>query len=221
MYTGTVNNTVATSAVRQTRGLVLTWEGQVLPAYYSAATGGTGQDAVIAFSDGADIPPLRGRKHEDFESACPNYRWGPISRNRIELSRRFADWGRENKHAVAGIGDIESIAIGARNSAGRPTRFDVTDNAGKKFVLMAEEFRFACNNEAAGLPKVEMPQNLKSSHVSVQVGKTNVVFSEGKGFGHGVGLSQWGAQGMAHRGHDFRKILAYYYPGAEVSRAYK
>ena len=71
------------------------------------------------------------------------------------------------------------------------------------------------------LPKVEMPQNLKSSHVSVQVGKTNVVFSEGKGFGHGVGLSQWGAQGMAHRGHDFRKILAYYYPGAEVSRAYK
>lgn len=221
MYTGTVNNPVATSAVRQTRGLVLTWESQVLPAYYSAATGGTGQDAVAAFADGADIPPLRGRQQGDFESACPNYRWGPITRNRIELSRRFADWGRENRDPISEIGDIEKIAITAKNAAGRPTQFSVVDVSGKKFTLMAEEFRFACNNDAPGQPKLSFAQMLKSSHVQVQVTRAGVVFSDGRGFGHGVGMSQWGAQGMALKGNDFRRILAYYYPGAEVTRAYK
>ena len=38
----------------------------------------------------------------------------------------------------------------------------------------------------------------------------------GQGFGHGVGMSQWGAHGLAKQGSDFRSILLHYYRGAEV-----
>ena len=41
----------------------------------------------------------------------------------------------------------------------------------------------------------------------------------GRGFGHGVGMSQWGAQGMARAGDSFDKILTHYYPGIAVERA--
>jgi stage II sporulation protein D len=40
---------------------------------------------------------------------------------------------------------------------------------------------------------------------------------EGRGFGHGVGLSQFGAKGMAERGYTAAQILAHYYPGAVVA----
>ena len=39
---------------------------------------------------------------------------------------------------------------------------------------------------------------------------------EGRGWGHGVGLSQFGARGMAERGHPYAQILAHYYPGASL-----
>ena len=44
---------------------------------------------------------------------------------------------------------------------------------------------------------------------------TRAVFS-GRGLGHGVGMSQWGAQGMAQQGHTYREILLHYYPGIEL-----
>ena len=40
---------------------------------------------------------------------------------------------------------------------------------------------------------------------------------EGRGSGHGVGMCQWGAEGMARAGFNYRDILSHYYPGTEVS----
>ena len=45
-------------------------------------------------------------------------------------------------------------------------------------------------------------------------------FYDGKGFGHGVGLSQWGAQARAKKGQPAEAILEFYYPGAKIYRAY-
>jgi len=42
----------------------------------------------------------------------------------------------------------------------------------------------------------------------------------GKGYGHGVGLCQWGVRGSALRGMDYKQILKKYYPGAEVRKIY-
>lgn len=219
-YGGRVSNAKALDAARETRGQVLAWDGSVLPAYYSAASGGAGQDAVIAFPDGADIPPLRGRVQGGWDAQCRFYRWGPIVRGRAELARRIAEWGRFNGHPVAGLRDIASIQVTALSTAGRPAQFTVADSSGRRYTLRPEDFRFACNQEGAGQPKLSETQTLKSSHVSVQVSGDTVRFVDGKGFGHGVGLSQWGAEAMAEKGYDAHSILAFYYPGATVQKLY-
>ena len=47
-----------------------------------------------------------------------------------------------------------------------------------------------------------------------------IEFANGKGFGHGVGLCQWGAQGKALRGWKAEQILGFYYPGASIYKLY-
>lgn len=46
-----------------------------------------------------------------------------------------------------------------------------------------------------------------------------VFLISGRGWGHGVGMSQWGANGFARRGHDYRRILAHYYRGTTIGKA--
>lgn len=219
-YGGAAATLKSRSAVEATRGLVLTWQGKVIPAYYSSSTGGTGQDAAIAIRNAPDIPPLRGAFHGTDSAASPNFRWGPIRRDRADLSRRLAGWGKANHHAIANLRTLRAIAITASNSVSRPTQFTVTDTSGTRYVLGPEEFRFACNFEGAGLPALPEAAKLRSSYVEVQVKGDVVEFPLGRGYGHGVGLCQWGAQGLALRGHKAAAILAAYYPGATLERAY-
>ena len=65
-------------------------------------------------------------------------------------------------------------------------------------------------------PKVFRSTQLTS--VSLEDGSLIV---SGKGFGHGVGMSQWGAYTMAQQGEDYRAILAHYYVGAELVNAWE
>jgi stage II sporulation protein D len=46
-------------------------------------------------------------------------------------------------------------------------------------------------------------------------------FVRGRGFGHGVGMCQCGAEGMARQGKTAQQILSYYYPGSSIVRVYK
>ncbi len=218
-YAGATANARARQAVRQTHGVVLTYRGRVLPAYYASSCGGLGQDAAIAFPNQPDTPPLVALNHGDWCAQSPSYRWGPLTRSCHDLARRFAAWGRRHKHAIAKIQAITSIRISATNAVGRPSRFGVTDAAGHTFHLSPEQFRFACNHRATGLPPLPKPLRLKSSYLSVRV-QGDVVRFTGRGHGHGVGLCQWGTHGMAKRGHNAQAILAFYYPGVQIERAY-
>lgn len=62
-------------------------------------------------------------------------------------------------------------------------------------------------------------EHLYSERFSVVL-KGGVAHFEGRGFGHGVGLCQWGARGMADEGRGYRQILQHYYKGAKVRRIY-
>jgi len=58
-------------------------------------------------------------------------------------------------------------------------------------------------------------ETVKSTLFAVALDGSIARFS-GRGYGHGVGMSQWGAKGMAEQGHTARQILAFYYPGATL-----
>lgn len=219
VYGGAVAHAKAVEAVKRTRGQVLTYRGRVLPAYYSSASGGAGQDGHVAFPGQRDLPPLRGRNQGAWDVLSPQFRWGPVVRDRDELAQRLVAWGQANQHAVGNLRGLAQIVVSRRSASGRPAQFTVVDNAGQRFILGPEQFRFACNSPAAGLAALTKEQQLKSSYVTIAATGGGFRF-EGHGYGHGVGLSQWGAQHMALRGYGSRSILAFYYPGAQVVKAY-
>lgn len=222
-YAGANASLKARNAVAQTRGMVLVYDGRIVPGYYSSTCGGAAQDASIAFPNGEDIPPLRGGLRTAWCNQSKKFRWGPFARDRTMLSKRIASWGVENENKLASLGLITHIQVTQRNAGNRPAQFAITDDRGRTYTLGPEEFRFACNFAAGGssqLSKLPASQTLYSSHVDVTVMGNMVQFANGHGYGHGVGLCQFGAQGMAVAGLQPEQILQTYYPGAGIQRAY-
>ncbi|MCC6679789.1 MAG: SpoIID/LytB domain-containing protein [Phycisphaeraceae bacterium] len=216
VYGGRASNPTAIAAAAQTRGQVLTYQGRVVEAFYSSSSGGATQDATCAFVDRPgwfDIPPLRGRTH-GWGTQATYYQWNPFSVDAATAASRMAQWGRNNRHAIAGLSGLRDVSITQRSGSGRPAQFTITDAAGRRYLLWAEQFRHAVNT---GAPS---DQQLRSSNVQVRVAGGRVQFLGGRGYGHGVGLDQWAAQDMAQRGHDERAILATFYHQAHISRAY-
>jgi SpoIID/LytB domain protein len=119
---------------------------------------------------------------------------------------------------LAALQSIRSINIMAVNAANRPTRLAIHDSTGHVLQLRAEDFRRAVNYAREGEPTPK--DRLNSSHLlKVTVKGTEIQFV-GQGFGHGVGMCQFGAQSMARSGANALLILRTYYPGAAVVRAY-
>jgi stage II sporulation protein D len=131
----------------------------------------------------------------------------------------LAAWGKAQQRPIATINAISEISVAKRNTYGRPTGFTIADTAGQRYAFSPELFRIACNYSSPELPPLPKGSTLKSSHVSIQI-KNEDIFIRGQGHGHGVGMCQWGAQAMARKGYDHEKILAFYYPGANLERAY-
>ncbi len=218
-YAGAGAHNRARRAVRDTRGLVLTYRNRVLPAYYSSSCGGVGQDASVAFPYGQNIRPLRGYNHGAWCAKSTRFRWGPVTRSRLHLQQRLAAWGHTNRHAIANLKTIATITVSSRNAVSRPARFTVTDITGQSYGLPAESFRFACNYQAPSVQRLSDAARLKSSDVDVHL-NGDMILITGRGYGHGVGLCQWGAQALARAGHQEYTILSFYYPGAGVTKAY-
>ncbi|MEQ9453924.1 MAG: SpoIID/LytB domain-containing protein [Phycisphaeraceae bacterium] len=220
VYTGGTEAAKPLAAAEATRGVLLVYQGAVVPAFYSADSGGIAQSAWDAFGDVVQMAPLRARMHYDVGADSPHARWGPIDRSLATLSDRIVAWGVANNHAVGRKRGLVNLEVTERTVGGRPVQFAVVDLDGAVYTLRAEQFRNACNFARSPLPALDRSQVLKSSFVEVAVEGSRVVFSNGRGFGHGVGLSQWGAQDMAERGYDHDEILGFYYPGAELRKVY-
>lgn len=222
-YIGTTSNQRALDAVAASRGVVLTYGNDILPAYYSSSCGGVGQDAAIAFPNAKHIEPLSARNHGKWCSKSAQFRWGPVDRNRKQLAARIADWGKQRQRSIGHMKDIAQIRVKSTNKIGRPAWFAVIDSTGKEYVLRCEDFRFACNHQPgsgqSAFSRLPSSATLKSSHLKIELSNTTVRFY-GQGYGHGVGMCQWGAQALATRGHASTAILKFYYPTANLERVY-
>ena len=223
-YIGADAHQKAIDAVRTTQGIVLAHQDDVLQAYYSSCSGGTGQDAAAIFPNQRDLLPLRGIQQGDWGKESPYFRWSIVI-PRVLLTQRMAAWGKANGHAIGALQMIREVRTTATNSVGRPTQLTVFDQSGKGYPLSAEHFRFACNyagSSAPGappLPPLDSKQMVRSSHVAVTVTQNDVRMN-GAGYGHGVGMCQFGAQAMAKQGYTAQAILQFYYPGADLRKAY-
>ena len=225
-YAGATENSRAHDAARATRGLVLTWAGSVLRAYYSSTTGGRAASARDTWptSEGFEFnlaPPIQASPRDDSDAFSPVFRW-EVERSTRDVLRRFRAFGRARGASIRNIRSLGTIRVLDRNEFGRPRTYRVTDESGRAWTLKAEDIRVACNHPGEpddSIPPVTRAERVLSGDFTAEIVRGRVVFS-GRGFGHGVGMSQFGAEGMARRGEDARTILRHYYPGAVIERAY-
>ena len=113
--------------------------------------------------------------------------------------------------SLVALESITNVDVSQWSTHGRAERITLTGSNGRSQQIEAQQFRLA-------VTRPEQP--LRSSwYRLVDIGDS-WLFYDGHGWGHGVGLCQCGAQGMAEQGCDSVTILAYYYPGARLLRAY-
>lgn len=200
----------AAEAAEYTRGIVCTWrdrdEDRLFCTYYSAACGGMSQSAALLGPEG-DVPPLRGGVKCDNCKIAPAdaYRWGPVRLAADEVLSRLI----ERYPDLASLGGIDAVAPLAQTPSGRLVSLRITGANGATHDMLAERFRLAVG-----------PTLLRSTDCRIRMKDGEVIFENGKGHGHGLGLCQWGMQGLAQSGRHAADILRFYYPGAKLTRAY-
>ncbi len=180
----------AWEAARATADQVLNWQGRLFPAFYHSDSGGFTEPPQTVFS-GEGVPPLTGVRDE-FSLDSPNYAW--------TVTLPLATVGERLRQAGLDVGEVVAVTVVERSPSLRVTRIAVEGSRGSA-TLSGSEFRRVLGYDA-----------LKST-LFVPVPARGAVRFEGRGWGHGVGLSQYGAKGMAERGYLYPQILEHYYPG--------
>lgn len=180
----------AWDAVRETAGQVLLWEGDVFPAFYHTESGGFTEDPRTVFA-ARNMPALRPVVCP-FSAGSPHYLWN--------LDVRLADLGEALRRGGVDVGQIRRIVVAERTPSLRAVTVAVAGTRGSA-QLRGNDFRRLVGYDT-----------LKSTLFAVAVDGDVAHFS-GRGYGHGVGMCQWGAKGMAERGYAARQILEFYYPG--------
>ncbi|MBI9017164.1 MAG: SpoIID/LytB domain-containing protein [Phycisphaerae bacterium] len=201
----------ASQAVRETAGIVLAFgepgQEKLFPTYYSAICGGHTQDASAVFNE--NLTPLKGVPCPYCKSIAPagRYQWKTVSISKKVASQRII----QRYPSLAGLGQINQIEIESIANSGRLESVKLYGSTGRTANLKASELRLA-------ITTAENPV-LSSWYKLTDDGK-NWIFSNGRGWGHGVGLCQWGSQQMAIMGKNSVQILNHYYPEATLIKAY-
>jgi stage II sporulation protein D len=202
-------------AVDSTAGVVLTYriDGQrrLFRAQYSSCCGGRVNPADV-LQDSADIPPLRGGQvctdcgEEPFAST--KYRWAPVTIHQADVFNAILRRYPSRARRLAGV---DRVVVSERTDHGRPLFVKAYDTRGRAVRMRADDLRICLLY--AGLPAAKRLYSMNCSIVNVG---DSVRFTDGRGFGHGVGMCQYGAQSKAAKGWMAAEILDFYYPRAEL-----
>ena len=116
---------------------------------------------------------------------------------------------KESKLIEKGHGcpkSIQAIEIMARNASGRITSLRI-QGKDASLEISAKDFRQALD-----------PNVIRSTNFTIKV-VSGTAYIEGLGWGHGVGLCQWGMYAMAKEGYTYTQILSHYFPGSQIGKA--
>ncbi len=242
VYTGIDKITDRTNrAVDETRGLILTYNGKPVEALFHSVCGGYLESNSTIWSSAA-LPylvpkPCMSRSSHNFGdlSVESNFRrWinskpesycnleGKASESKLSYAKKYFRWEtkyeRKKLESIirsttgTDIGDLKDISVVSRGTSGKAVSVLVTGS--KKSVTINKELNIR--------QKLSRPP-LYSGNIYIEKRNTDksglaseFVF-KGAGFGHGTGMCQIGACGMADEGKSFKDILEFYFSGAQVT----
>ncbi len=195
VYNGLESRTYKTiRAVKSTRSLVLTYKNKLINALFHSSSGGMTENSQDVWKN--KYPYLSSVK--DFDKENPKFRWQKKFSNK-DLTNLFPK-----------IGGLKNIEILNFTSTGRVKNVKVFGAYGSdKMSGVDLRKRLGLNSNFVRFKLFEEELNNK-----LPIKKGLIVF--GKGSGHGVGLSQWGAKYMASKGQKAEKILKHFYRGVQI-----
>ncbi len=187
-YKGLAQESPSTiNAVDSTKSQVVTYNGQVIEAIFHSSSGGHTENAGEVWS--SDVPYLRGV--EDYDQNAPVYSW--------EQTFSLSDFSNK----VSTVGTVRSIGTPRLTTRGRVNSISITGDRGTQ-TLKGSDIRTA----------LQLRSTRFTLRLDANAGRVTVA---GFGFGHGVGLSQWGARSLAERGWTYEQILQHYYQSTVVA----
>ncbi|MDF2874285.1 MAG: SpoIID/LytB domain protein [Sporomusa sp.] len=216
-------------AVNATRGLVLLYNGKLITAYFHSSSGGYTENSENVWL--ASLPYLRGVA--DFDQNCPAFKW--------EKKLTIAEFNQAISKAGYNIGSLQAIELSPlgnppvtstdRGVSGRVKTVRLLGASGSvqvsgtkmRSMLDLKSALFDINLTAT-VPKTVLPAYSPNTHF-INGNPTDFIMVTGFGWGHGVGLSQWGAKAMAEKDQPgnteyFKEILKHYYQGVQIKKAY-
>ncbi|MCE5184987.1 MAG: SpoIID/LytB domain-containing protein [Planctomycetaceae bacterium] len=191
-------------AVLSTAGQVLTEtrpDGRqvVFPTYFSSSCGGHTEEAGHVFGDTTGAQAAVECSYCAKTARRKDFYWQPVRYSMEEISRKLIQ-RYPSLEKLEQIRDFEVIETGYLS---RVTRVQLRGKNERFETLRGEDFRLSLDPTG---------RRLKSAVFTVQKSGDNVVFGNGRGFGHGVGLCQYGTQELARQGNEYRRILDFYFP---------
>jgi len=235
-------------AVDETAGEIIVYNGEAIPAYFSANAGGHTETIANVWGGNSEVPFVGVESPFD-DNGTSSYNW-IVNYSKTELKLRADAFGGEDIGEIIDIVVVRENDKGIQTVSGRVYRVDIIGTLGSvsayrdnirsllglKSTLFELTFNAAHNKiYLKSLGYEENTENMQglfvmgalgetvelaSSEVTVldangvrELGKKTVsdVVIEGKGHGHGVGMSQHGAVGMANSGFAYQDIIRYYY----------
>ena len=199
VYRGVQDESTGTqTAVNATAGQVLTYNGTIIEALFHSSSGGHTENVEDVW--GTRVPYLRAV--QDYDQTAPVYSWNKIiSRN--ELGN------------IVGLGPITAVnPVGQPTAGGSYHQLEFISSGSRKRVT-TENLRNSLNLRSAKITIV--PQTITTKSSNKDQTTTSFVI-QGKGFGHGLGMSQYGAKGMAEQGIDYRKIVLHFFQNTKLAK---
>lgn len=183
-----------TAAVEETRGVVMTFDGRPILAVFHSDSGGHTESAELVW--GGRYAYLRGVP-DPYSADAPNHVWS-LRLDRAAFEERLIRAGKLAPNVVA----IEIVDVTPSN---RVATVRITTPTGR-VDLKGTELRAILGADV-----------LRSTMFTVRMPvESPLIEFVGRGYGHGVGMSQWGARGQGLLGRTYAEILRYYYSGVAI-----
>jgi stage II sporulation protein D len=207
------------SAITTTRDVVVLYNGQPITTPYHSTCGGSTAAVSEVWYDQPDQPYLR--PVSDRIPGTNNYYCDPSPRFswtqsydgaglRAVMEKYLANYTSAPK---TNLGRITDVREQGRTPSGRVAALTVQTESGS-YTLKGNDIRFVLRDPKGTI----LNSTLFSLSAASSGGEVSSLTVNGRGYGHGIGMCQWGAIGRARAGQNYRTILETYYPGTTIGR---
>ncbi len=217
-YSGVeVEDPLVNQAIKLSRGKVLTFNGKLICSYYSTNCGGK-TEYIEKVWEKPKQPYLIPADDDTFCSWSKSYTWEERwTREALEKNiKKFLDSTQISPDKE--WGNLLDLKIKERSPSGRVEWLEAVSDK-ETYPLRADKIRWALkksNGSSSILPSTWFDLEIKRGEDN----SLKQVTARGRGNGHGVGMCQTGAIGMARAGYSYKDILTHYYSGVKIVKCY-